>query len=210
MTSFTYTPGKTNLYAFKEGLSFSTWVANRILATEDSSPNTGRYQVTLPEAGSTYYLFDGITQPTGWDQNIGTITPEAPGSSPFSEQDAKQIRYRLHIDGETEEPTTESPPAIVIPPPENPDCVTGWGVYTLNGTPKIDSDLFIQLLKGPGEDGRILSTAPVTITTDEDGLVTYNEFVIGATYAIWVNNRVKAVTFVVPDDSFPLPETLDW
>jgi hypothetical protein len=64
--SLARTSGQT-LYAFPADLSLATWATNRILLTEGTGANTGRYTASLDEAVSDlWYFFEGASQPANW------------------------------------------------------------------------------------------------------------------------------------------------
>jgi len=76
MESFVYTTGKTALYLYPaiEYLKpLSSWVTYRILATEESTPDFGKYTFTPNPLVSTYYLFDGASQPASWSDAVEII-----------------------------------------------------------------------------------------------------------------------------------------
>lgn len=73
---FSETTGQT-LYAFPRSFVFSAWVASRVAIPESSTPNLGKYTATLNDAIDTEWaIFSGASQPSTWDNEIGSISLE--------------------------------------------------------------------------------------------------------------------------------------
>lgn len=64
------------LYLFPHvqyGLNITSWGDNSVEATEDESPNLGRYSVTLDDTYRYWYVFEGEDQPIDWDQWVDVV-----------------------------------------------------------------------------------------------------------------------------------------
>lgn len=102
---------------------------------------------------------------------------------------------------------------------------TGWTyVYDEVLAIEADVDVSIQMIAGPGDDGRVLDTKIRTVASDEDGYVEFTNLLYEAEYRIWrggaaeaetsegftVRGSTTSGTFVVPDavDSFAMAEVL--
>lgn len=73
MTTVYYTdstPG-TAVSLLNETASLADW-ASRIQMTEGTGANTGRWSATVTTNGR-YKVFEGVTQPSDWEDNVGTI-----------------------------------------------------------------------------------------------------------------------------------------
>lgn len=73
MTTVYYTdstPG-TSISLLNETASLASW-ASRIQMTEGTGANTGRWSATVSTNGR-YKVFEGATQPSDWEDNVGTI-----------------------------------------------------------------------------------------------------------------------------------------
>lgn len=64
--------GKTTLYAFPGGVALSTWLTNRRLLTETAP---GYYTTTVDETigSGIWYLFEGASQPTSYNDGLNEI-----------------------------------------------------------------------------------------------------------------------------------------
>jgi hypothetical protein len=75
LVQFVETTGQT-LYAYPlqttagAAISLADWTSNRVLCTEASAPNLGRYSVTLSDAYAEYAVFAGASQPADWDEKL--------------------------------------------------------------------------------------------------------------------------------------------
>ncbi len=59
------------LYAYPDGASLATWTTNRVLLTEGTGANVGRYTANLDDTvDGLWRLFEGATQPTSWSNSI--------------------------------------------------------------------------------------------------------------------------------------------
>ncbi len=73
---FSEATGQT-LYAFPRSFIFSDWVASRVAVPESSAPNLGKYTATLDDTIDTEWaIFSGASQPSSWDNEIGSISLE--------------------------------------------------------------------------------------------------------------------------------------
>jgi hypothetical protein len=105
------------------------------------------------------------------------------------------------------------PPVVIVPPGQNAATSVGY-LTTLNNqsvlTPGIT--VWFQLIKGPRTPGYLLGTAPFSRTSDANAQIIITDvFKRNGRYKAWVNNVNQATEFDVPDEnSFPIPETLDW
>lgn len=71
---FADTSGQT-IYAYPHGVTLANWATSRVLATEGTSPDLGRYSVTVDDAvGTQWELFVGATQPGSWAESIGAFS----------------------------------------------------------------------------------------------------------------------------------------
>ena len=62
------TTGQT-LYLFPDGQSLSDWGSYRVLLTEDTGANIGRYTASVDTTyGYRWVVFVGATQPSGWNE----------------------------------------------------------------------------------------------------------------------------------------------
>jgi hypothetical protein len=65
--------GKTDLNCFPELADFDDWETLRKEATEDSSPDEGRYRATLDDTYERYLVYDGATVPASHNDHIGIL-----------------------------------------------------------------------------------------------------------------------------------------
>lgn len=64
------------LYCFPDqryGVSLADWDDDAAEATEQASPNLGRYDVTLDDTYRYWLVFEGEDQPTDWDQWVDVV-----------------------------------------------------------------------------------------------------------------------------------------
>lgn len=60
-------PTGQTLYAFPDGASLADWTTKRVLFTESTAPNAGRYAASLDDSIDTLWrAFSGASQPTSW------------------------------------------------------------------------------------------------------------------------------------------------
>lgn len=73
LTILGYTTGAT-LYAFPVGQSLASWSTYRVLFTEGSGANAGRYTASvIPASGTQWVVFVGATQPASWADAVPTL-----------------------------------------------------------------------------------------------------------------------------------------
>lgn len=78
---FSEATGQT-LYAFPRSFAFSAWVASRVAIPESSTPNLGKYTATLDDSiDAEWAIFSGASQPSSWDNEIGSISLQNAASS---------------------------------------------------------------------------------------------------------------------------------
>lgn len=66
-------PGQV-LYAFPNNQPLSDWLSDRVLLTEQASPNSGKYLASLDDdIDSDWSIFIGGAQPTDWDERVASF-----------------------------------------------------------------------------------------------------------------------------------------
>lgn len=99
----------------------------------------------------------------------------------------------------------------VSTPPGSTDPTLAVGylyAYGVDGQIEADIDFTCYLFDGPGTTGRSLDTTQFTLTSDDNGLVSYNGFIRGASYRI-KRGRGQYLEFTVPNsDLFNIAELL--
>jgi hypothetical protein len=64
-------PTGLDLFAFPDGASLATWLANRVYLTEGTGANAGRYTASLDDSIDILWrLFEGDDQPASWSASI--------------------------------------------------------------------------------------------------------------------------------------------
>jgi len=136
---------------------------------------------------------------------LSTISAAVTGD--WTEEERAQIRYRLAIDGDTEEPEVTSPPPITITPPADASKTTAYLIaHNASGVAEGVNFYFV-MLEGPGEPGYSFDESQITATSDSEGLVTV-ELYKGATYRVR-RDTGKWIKFIAEmSDTSELPEIL--
>lgn len=173
-------------------------------ATENSSPNTGKYSAVLDDSlGSEWYVFIGETQPSSWDDYEFSINLQ-PAVRDWTNDQRDRIIQLFKLD---EDPYV--PPDLIIPEPMNPELSVGHLLsLDKNLLPQQDIIFYLILISGPGDPGFSYDMVRKQATSDVNGLVIFDNLIRGATYRIWRgSDSGNAKTFITPDeDTFQLPE----
>ena len=73
LTILGYTTGAT-LYAYPVNQSLASWATYRVLFTEGTGANAGRYTASIdPANGTQCVVFVGATQPASWADAVPTL-----------------------------------------------------------------------------------------------------------------------------------------
>ena len=124
----------------------------------------------------------------------------------------EQIRYRLVINGDTEQPTQPTTSPITIPIPLTPGICNCFGIVTdeATGEPLPSGAVCVQIKEGPGQSGRIYRSETRRTPADEHGHITI-PLLQGAAYVIWVEgSTISAKIFKVSsnEQTALLPELI--
>lgn len=76
------TSGKTDLFVFPVTQLLTDWDVYKVPLIENEAPNTGLYQAQVNDAlGDEWAVFEGATQPAGFEFSLSTVTLDPPTTS---------------------------------------------------------------------------------------------------------------------------------
>lgn len=127
--SFVDTPGQT-LYAFPDDQSLAGWATYRVLLTEGTGDNTGRYTANLDS--KLYRIFAGATQPATWASSIGYFALARPSAVVSTVYTSGTVIYAYPDNASLTDYAGGSTPRIQLVEQAAPNL--GRYTATLNGT----------------------------------------------------------------------------